>query len=707
MATQVAFELTANGNQAQAAVKELKDQLKQAQAEAKKIADEFGETSQEAINAKEKIKQLGSGLLEAQENTKGLKQKIKEANIELIAMQEQFGKSSEQAINAAKKVAALKDTIQDAKEQADLFDPGNKFKAFSNAASQVAAGFSAVQGAMALVGSESEDVQKSLLKVQGALALSQGLSQLGDLGKAFDELKIVAVNAFRTIKAAIGSSGIGLLLIALGAIVAYWDDIKAAVSGVSEEQKKLLETQKKSAAAAEKSLDSISKSENILKLNGKSEKDILNLKIAATKQTITQLEAQLTTQKTMRQSQIDAAKRNKDILQGILKFLTAPVTVLLKAVDALGKIAGKDFGLEDKFFGGIAKMVFDPEEVATEGDKAIAETETKLTELKNSQAGFQLQIQQINKDAANKSAEDTKKRNADADADRKKREADEKARLDNLAAQNKHTDELIQQNRLSAIKDGFTKRQMELATQEQKEIDDELERLNNKLITQEQYEINRNNIVQKYANLQTQLIIDEEAKRKEKDDADKQKKIEDEKSYNEALLQAEKELQDAKFSIVEGGISALQTLAQGNDKLSNILFAVEKAAAIAKIIVNTQSEIAGYYANPTWSLMPDGGLALKTAASLKAKIRAGVSIGTILATTIAKYKQGGGGNVPTPPISQIGMNPPLTPQVQTTNLNQAQINQLASATTRAFVLESDVSGNQERIRRINRAARIN
>jgi hypothetical protein len=187
----------------------------------------------------------------------------------------------------------------------------------------------------------------------------------------------------------------------------------------------------------------------------------------------------------------------------------------------------------------------------------------------------------------------------------------------------------------------------------------------------------------------------------------KQKELADQKAYNEAVLQAEQELQEAKWSIVEGGISALQTLAQGNDKLSNILFAVEKAAAIAKIIVNTQSEIAGYYANPTWSLMPDGGLALKTAASLKAKIRAGISIGTILATTIAKYKQGGGGNVPTPPISQIGMNAPLTPQVQTTNLNQGQINQLASATSRAFVLESDVSGSQERIQRLNRAARIN
>jgi hypothetical protein len=42
-----------------------------------------------------------------------------------------------------------------------------------------------------------------------------------------------------------------------------------------------------------------------------------------------------------------------------------------------------------------------------------------------------------------------------------------------------------------------------------------------------------------------------------------------------------------------------------------------------------------------------------------------------------------------------------------TALQQAQINAAGSAAVQAFVLESDVSGNQERIQRLNRAARIN
>jgi len=639
----VAFELRADGNQAEGSVKSLKAQLREAQADVQKLSDKFGATSDEAIKA-------------------------------------------------AKRAAELKDAIGDAKALTDAFNPDAKFKAFGAALQGVAGGFAALQGAQALFGSQSEELEKTLLKVQGAMALSQGLNALGEAGDAFKTVGKQAVDAFNKIKVAIGSSGIGLLVIALGVIVAYWDDIKAAVSGVSDEQKKLLETQKKSVAAAEKSLDSISKSENILKLQGKSEKDILNLKIAATKQTITQLEAQLTTQKTMRQAQIDAAKRNKEILEGVLKFLSLPLTAILKTVDTIGKIAGKDFGLEDKFFGGIAKMVFDPEEVATEGDKAIEETQNKLTELKNSQAGFQLQIQQINKDAANKAAETQKKADADAEALRKQREADEKARLDNLAAQNKHTDELIEANRLSAIKDGFTKRQMELAGQEQKEIDAELERLNNKLITQEQYEINRSNIVQKYANLQTELVATEEQKR-----------------LDLANKQREEDLKNAEAT-AQAKIQLAQAVGNALGELSNLIgaqTAVGKGLALAQIAIDTGLAISALTknseANPTNAVTGGIAGAIQFATGLARIIANIAKAKQILSQANVPAKGGGGGNIPTSATA------PLSPQlqVQQTQLNQGQINQLASATTRAFVLESDVSGNQERIRRINRAARIN
>jgi FkbM family methyltransferase len=154
-------------------------------------------------------------------------------------MADKFGETSVQAANAAKKAAELKDRVGDAKALTDAFNPDKKFQAFSSALSGVAGGFSAVQGAMGLMGAESKDLEKTMLKVQSAMALSQGLSAITEAQDSFKNLKTVAVDAFKGIKTAIGSTGIGLLVIALGAIYAYWDDIKAAVSGVSEEQEKL------------------------------------------------------------------------------------------------------------------------------------------------------------------------------------------------------------------------------------------------------------------------------------------------------------------------------------------------------------------------------------------------------------------------------------------------------------------------------------
>lgn len=122
-------------------------------------------------------------------DVKPLKAQLKEATVELQNARARFGDLSTEAVNAAKKVAGIRDSIEAANEQAALFDPGKRFQALTTAASTAAGAVGAVQGAMGLFGAESEDVQKALLKVQSAMALSQGLSQLADLGKVTEELK--------------------------------------------------------------------------------------------------------------------------------------------------------------------------------------------------------------------------------------------------------------------------------------------------------------------------------------------------------------------------------------------------------------------------------------------------------------------------------------------------------------------------------------
>jgi hypothetical protein len=257
-----------------------------------------------------------------------------------------------------------------------------------------AAGFQLVQGTMGAFGAESAQVEEALLKVQSAMAIAEGV-------QGFKEA-IPSIKAFGTaMKAAIGSTGIGLLVVALGTIVAYWDDIKAAVSGVSEEQSRLNAKTDANVLAQQAKYDAISGQDNILKLQGKSEREILSIKQTQIKAVIKATEAQLIQQEATKKAQIAAAKRNREILEGMITFITAPLQYVMKTIDLAGKALGKDFGLQKSFTKGLASLVFDPEAVEEEGDKTIQETKNKLAQLKNEAAGFTIALKEMDKPAEN------------------------------------------------------------------------------------------------------------------------------------------------------------------------------------------------------------------------------------------------------------------------------------------------------------------
>lgn len=203
---------------------------------------------------------VNSNLDESINSVGSLRAELKKAVLEVALISDKFGATSKEAVEAAKRAAELKDRIGDAKALTDSFNPDAKFAALSNSLTGVAGGFSAVTGAMGLFGAESKDVEVAILKVQSAMALASGLQALGESVDAFRQMKAVAVDAFQSIKAAIGSTGIGLFLVALGTIVTYWDDISKAISGANEEQKAYQSTQEevtKSLAKAEENLISV------------------------------------------------------------------------------------------------------------------------------------------------------------------------------------------------------------------------------------------------------------------------------------------------------------------------------------------------------------------------------------------------------------------------------------------------------------------
>ena len=123
-----------------------------------------------------------------------IKKELKDATFDVVLFTEKFGATSKEVAEASKRVAFLKDAIGDAKAMTDAFNPDAKFKAVASSLAGVAGGFSAVQGVMALFGKENKNVEAALLKVNAAMALSQGLQAVGESVDSFRQLGAVIKN---------------------------------------------------------------------------------------------------------------------------------------------------------------------------------------------------------------------------------------------------------------------------------------------------------------------------------------------------------------------------------------------------------------------------------------------------------------------------------------------------------------------------------
>lgn len=170
----------------------------------------------------------------------------------------------------------------------------------------------------------------------------------------------------------------------------------------------------------------------------------------------------------------------------------------------------------------------------------------------------------------------------------------------------------------------------------------------------------------------------------------------------ELLLKLKKQYNEDKEKLDElHNQKQLQSLGDSLGKVSEIVgkqTATGKVMAVAEATINTL--VAGTNALKAIKTAKSPIEAIAGIATMAAVIAAGFK--TVKAITAVQVPGGGGAGGSAPSISA-----PVLPQAATTTLNQGQINQIGNTAVRAFVTETDVSGNQERIKRLNRAARIN
>jgi len=335
------------------------------------------------------------------------------AKAELRALNQQLlqmDSSSEEFKKASARAAELKDNISDLSAEISA-NAGNAFEGLSNN--------------IGLFGSRLMD-----LDLAGA---GQALKNMGTNVSRIDFKTLQKevgglVSGFASLAKAIISNPILLLAGAVAAIIANFDDliklfpsVEKGLTGINEQERQSLALSKAKADASQKAYENIDKQANILKLQGKSEREILNIKIKALETAIADRKAQLAITEKQAITQVQTAKRNREILEGIIRFLTAPLQLLLTAVDKIAEYVGVDSKLAEGFTDLAAGLLIDPQELETELNKTIEENKAAIATMENDYAGLKLSVKEMDKKAADdrksaikKEKEDLEKANEEA-----------------------------------------------------------------------------------------------------------------------------------------------------------------------------------------------------------------------------------------------------------------------------------------------------
>lgn len=711
----------------------------------------------DTAQATQDVQKLDKAFEDTDNSVKGLRTQLREATANVAIMADKFGATSKEAINAAKRAAELKDRIGDAKALTDAFNPDAKFKAVASSLAGVAGGFSALQGAMALFGKQNKDVEAALLKVNAAMALSQGLQAVGESIDSFRQLGAVIKSStvfieansaatktaaavqrafgiatvetstgFKVLKGAIVATGIGALVVALGAVINNFDAISDWIKssplgslakgvgqlvdqftdfiGVTSEAERNLN---KISAANKRGIEDINNKIKVLKAQGGSEAEIYKLskdRIEAelkdlrdagkakgklteeeqkqirdlkTEQLVLTAEYNKKTAEENKKSAEEAKKKRDEVNKEVIADTKKANELLLKmqnekAIAELKTQEEKDLALlaqqEKQQLAEVEALKVNEDIKGKLKAAIVADYDAKEAELKDKQAKEKEkkdeEAAEAEKNFASKIAEI--KANAIAD-DNERAEAQRKAKLEKDLADmeaDKEFLKLSEEEKAKIRKDIITTSENELNKEK-------LERAQKAFEEQKEIEYNAlQSFETAYAEYwQVVRALEEENYKKDIENAqgNADKIAEINKKHSKTLIDiqtaeyiAKKDLQLKYVGVVGAVGGLLQQIAGKNKALAITGLVLEKAAAIATVVIQTAKGIAAatasaapLLANP-FTAIPAAVLLAKTIAAQK--IAAGISIAGIVvgaAQGIAAINQassgssgGGGGSLP-------------------------------------------------------------
>jgi hypothetical protein len=213
---------------------------------------EAGVTIEEFFDA------LKNGPPAAEPKIDSLKSRLRSLTDELAVLKANGEDNTEQFQKIAAEAGRLQDAIGDARQEVkNMASDTGTFDGLISGVQGLAGGFAVVQGATALFGDESEELQKTLLRVNAAMSILQGLQQvqnvlqkesaasrLADTIAAKAQIVVQriytavtgqATAATTAFKVALATTGIGLLVVGVLALVQALNEQDDALEDVNSE----------------------------------------------------------------------------------------------------------------------------------------------------------------------------------------------------------------------------------------------------------------------------------------------------------------------------------------------------------------------------------------------------------------------------------------------------------------------------------------
>ena len=234
---------SAEYNAAVQQIKNNQDLLSQSMKSTKTEAEALDGSYDALTNKLNELKKAWKATNDEVERSK-LANEIKEVKGSLTELDNSLGDFKTNSVDSLSK---FKEEMGDAQDKIEPFKA--KFESIQKISSGVASGFAAVQGAMALMGVENDQLGQTFIKLQAAMAIAQGVGGLGDLVEGMSQAKvafsgaITSVKAFitslRGMKLAMAATGIGAALVIVGLLAKAYMDLAYATDKAKEAKERL------------------------------------------------------------------------------------------------------------------------------------------------------------------------------------------------------------------------------------------------------------------------------------------------------------------------------------------------------------------------------------------------------------------------------------------------------------------------------------